>query len=77
MTRIVHIAAAGLTLLASAAFAQAPTPGTAPTVQNGSLVSIEYTLKNDGGEVLDTNKGSVPLTFTRVSSRSFPDSSGR
>jgi FKBP-type peptidyl-prolyl cis-trans isomerase SlyD len=72
MTRIVHIAAAGLTLLASAAFAQAPTPGTAPVVQNGSLVSIEYTLKNDGGEVLDTNKGSAPLTFTQGQQQIIP-----
>ena len=36
-------------------------PGT--VVQDGSLVSIEYTLTDDVGKVIDTNVGKEPLTY--------------
>ncbi|MEX2223301.1 MAG: peptidylprolyl isomerase [Candidatus Rokuibacteriota bacterium] len=51
-------------LAASTAFAQtpAPTPG---AVENGAKVSLEYTLKDEGGQVLDTNKGGRPLVFVQ------------
>jgi FKBP-type peptidyl-prolyl cis-trans isomerase 2 len=64
MIRIGTLAAALVALLASSALAQNP-PSTPTTVQNGSSVSIEYTLKDEGGQVLDTNKGKGPLTFTQ------------
>jgi len=32
-------------------------------VQEGSFVSIEYTLTDDGGKVIDTNVGKEPLTY--------------
>ena len=32
-------------------------------VQEGSLVSIEYTLTDDSGTVLDTNVGKEPLAY--------------
>jgi FKBP-type peptidyl-prolyl cis-trans isomerase SlyD len=32
-------------------------------IQEGSIVSIEYTLTDDAGAVLDTNVGKEPLTF--------------
>jgi FKBP-type peptidyl-prolyl cis-trans isomerase SlyD len=32
-------------------------------VQEGSFVSIEYTLTDDGGNVIDTNVGKEPLTY--------------
>lgn len=64
MTRIVTIAAALVALAASATFAQAPAP-TPAAVQNGSTVSLEYTLKDEGGQVLDTNKGATPLVFVQ------------
>ncbi len=32
-------------------------------VQEGSIVSIEYTLTDDTGKVIDTNVGKEPLTF--------------
>lgn len=35
----------------------------AGVVQEGSIVSIEYTLTDDAGTVLDTNVGKEPLTF--------------
>ena len=64
MTRIVTIAAALVALAASATFAQTPAP-TPAAVQNGSTVSLEYTLKDEGGQVLDTNKGATPLVFVQ------------
>lgn len=38
-------------------------PGT--VVQDGSLVSIEYTLTDDAGKVIDTNVGKQPLTYVQ------------
>lgn len=35
----------------------------AGVIQEGSIVSIEYTLTDDGGNVIDTNVGKEPLTF--------------
>jgi FKBP-type peptidyl-prolyl cis-trans isomerase SlyD len=65
-TRTVPLAAAAVALLASTAFAQTPAlSDKSTTVQNGANVSIEYTLKDEGGKVLDTNKGKSPLTFTQ------------
>ena len=36
-------------------------PGAA--IQEGSIVSIEYTLTDDAGNVIDSNVGKEPLTF--------------
>jgi FKBP-type peptidyl-prolyl cis-trans isomerase SlyD len=58
-------------LAASTAFAQTPAPGPG-AVQNGSTVSLEYTLKNEGGEVLDTNKGGNPLVFVHGQQQIIP-----
>lgn len=33
------------------------------TIQEGSIVSIEYTLTDDSGSVIDTNVGKEPLTY--------------
>jgi len=64
MTRTVKLAAAVVALATSTTFAQtpAPTPG---AVQNGATVSLEYTLKDEGGQVLDSNKGGAPLVFVQ------------
>ena len=69
MTRIVTSTAAAVALLASTVFAQGPTP---TAIQTGSSVSIEYTLKDEGGQVLDTNKGKNPLTFTQGQQQIIP-----
>jgi FKBP-type peptidyl-prolyl cis-trans isomerase SlyD len=42
---------------------QALTLKPASNIQEGSLVSIEYTLTDDDGKVIDTNVGKEPLTF--------------
>ena len=34
------------------------------TVSNGKVISLEYTLKLEDGEVVDTNVGADPLTYT-------------
>jgi FKBP-type peptidyl-prolyl cis-trans isomerase 2 len=34
------------------------------TVSNGKVISLEYTLKLEDGQVVDTNVGEDPLTYT-------------
>lgn len=35
-----------------------------PAIAEGSTVRLEYTLKDDGGELLDSSEGAEPLTYT-------------
>ena len=42
-----------------------PAPGAAPAIENGSMVQLEYTLSDDAGKVIDSNKGQPPLTYTQ------------
>jgi FKBP-type peptidyl-prolyl cis-trans isomerase SlyD len=63
MLRSLALSLSLITMLAAAAVAQTPPAGS--PVQNGSTVSIEYTLKDDGGQVLDSNKGGPPLVFVQ------------
>lgn len=37
----------------------------ADTVSNGKVISLEYTLKVDDNQVVDTNVGKVPFTYTQ------------
>jgi FKBP-type peptidyl-prolyl cis-trans isomerase SlyD len=53
----------GLTLVL--AKAQPKEEARTPAVENGSKVQIEYTLADDSGKVLDSNKGGEPLIFTQ------------
>jgi hypothetical protein len=51
------------------------TPAAAPspaTVENGATVKLEYTLKDDAGTVLDSNKGQEPLSFTQGGQQLMP-----
>ena len=46
----------------------APTPGamaSGATIEPGATVQLEYTLSDDAGKVLDSNKGQSPLTYTQ------------
>lgn len=36
-----------------------------PAIESGSTVQLEYTLKDEAGKVLDSNKGQSPLTYTQ------------
>ena len=42
-----------------------PAPAAAPAIENGSMVHLEYTLTDDAGKVIDSNKGQPPLTYTQ------------
>jgi FKBP-type peptidyl-prolyl cis-trans isomerase SlyD len=54
-----------LVLSLGVAHAQQKENPPAAAIENGSMVKIEYTLKDDAGAVLDTNKGKDALTFTQ------------
>ena len=41
-------------------------------IENGSSVSIEYTLKLDDGTTVDTNVGEKPLTYEQGASQVLP-----
>ena len=41
-------------------------------VRNGSIVSFEYTLSDDTGEVLQSNKGAAPVTYTHGNNEILP-----
>jgi FKBP-type peptidyl-prolyl cis-trans isomerase SlyD len=59
----------GAMTAAEAQTAQAPA---SPTIEPGSTVRIEYTLKDDTGAVLDTNKGESPITYTQGEQQIIP-----
>lgn len=44
----------------------------APAVEAGSKVSLEYTLSDDDGKVLDSNKGREPLTYVQGEQQIVP-----
>ncbi|MFQ5465065.1 MAG: peptidylprolyl isomerase [Thermodesulfobacteriota bacterium] len=69
-------AACGVTLFAifssAAALAESQKGEKGLTVTEGKEVSIEYTLRLKDGEVVDTNAGSEPLTFTQGAHQIIP-----
>ncbi len=81
MKRTVLLVAATLLLAtptmarAQAPVAQAaPAPSSTPNlaIERGSTVKIEYTLTDDGGALLDTNKGREPLTYIQGEQQLIP-----
>ncbi|MBI3030290.1 MAG: peptidylprolyl isomerase [Candidatus Rokubacteria bacterium] len=64
----------GLTLAVALGAAEAQEKETAvsPAIENGAKVRLEYTLKDDGGKVLDSNKGRDPLTYTQGQKQIIP-----
>src|SRR5262245_12331781 len=66
MSRAGALAVAALLAMGLAsAHAQTVAPLPAPGIETGSKVSIEYTLRDDAGKVLDSNQGRLPLTFVQ------------
>lgn len=61
--------AALLALPGRAALAQDPA---VPAIQHGSRVGLEYTLTDDAGTVLDTNKGQEPFVYTHGARQIVP-----
>jgi FKBP-type peptidyl-prolyl cis-trans isomerase SlyD len=47
-------------------------PAESPAIEQGSTVQLEYTLTDDAGAVLDTNKGQAPLTYTHGEAQIIP-----
>jgi FKBP-type peptidyl-prolyl cis-trans isomerase SlyD len=41
-------------------------------IKNGSVVSFEYTLSDDEGKVLESNKGEAPVTYTQGQRQIIP-----
>jgi FKBP-type peptidyl-prolyl cis-trans isomerase SlyD len=57
----------------AALLAAAPSYGAAgPAVENGNVVSLEYTLTDDKGAQIDTNKGGDPLVYTQGDKKILP-----
>jgi hypothetical protein len=52
--------------------AQPKADATNPAIEDGSGVQIEYTLTDEGGQVLDTNKGERPLAFVQGRQQIIP-----
>ena len=52
-----------LARMGGSAATQAVTLKPGSSIQEGSIVSVEYTLTDDDGKVIDTNVGKEPLTF--------------
>lgn len=46
--------------------------GPAPAIEAGSKVSLEYTLRDADGKVLDSNKGRDPLTYVQGEQQIVP-----
>lgn len=59
-----------LLLAVSTALAEEKPPS--PTIEKGSIVKLEYTLKDDAGKVLDSNKGQDPLIYTQGEEELLP-----
>src|SRR5262249_47338678 len=64
--------AIAFSLAADPVDAQDKPPSAAATIETGSTVELEYTLKDDGGAVIDTNKGKDPLRYTHGERQIIP-----
>ncbi len=73
MIRIVKLVVviAALTAFAAAA-AQTPPSASGPAIENGATVELEYTLSDDAGKVLESNKGAKPLSFVQGAQQIIP-----
>ncbi len=55
----------GLVLMLAVGTAEADQKANTPSrIESGSIVKLEYTVTDEGGQVLDTNKGKEPLSVT-------------
>lgn len=59
-------------LLAACSSADAPDPSAAAKVERDKVVTIEYTLRLDDDEIVDSNVGQEPLTYTHGSGELVP-----
>jgi FKBP-type peptidyl-prolyl cis-trans isomerase SlyD len=55
-----------------AAAAQTSPAAAAPAIEKGSKVQLEFTLKDDAGQVLESNKGAAPLNYVQGQQQLIP-----
>ncbi len=67
MTQLLPAVLAVMIVLAAAPVLADDKPAAPPAlaIENGSSVDIEYTLTDEAGTVIDTNKGEQPLNYTQ------------
>jgi FKBP-type peptidyl-prolyl cis-trans isomerase SlyD len=70
MNRSVVLATLMLVLGAAQAWPQEKSRS--PSIEPGSMVRLEYTLKDEAGKVLDSNTGRDPLTYTHGEQQIVP-----
>ncbi len=70
--RIAAVIALVLGLAVGVAEAQQKTESPGPSIEPGATVQIEYTATDEGGKLLDSNKGKAPLTFTEGQHQIIP-----
>lgn len=61
-----------LTLVPGVVQAQPKEKAMSPPIENGATVQLEYTLKDDAGTVLDSNKGRPPLSYVQGQQQIVP-----
>lgn len=61
-----------LLTLATTGLAQPAPSAPTPAIKDGSRVSFEYTLTDDAGTVLDSNKGGEPFAYTQGARQIVP-----
>jgi FKBP-type peptidyl-prolyl cis-trans isomerase SlyD len=71
MTTLIAVLTLVATLASLAPAALAQPPATA-AIKEGSRVGLEYTLTDDAGTVLDTNKGQEPFVYTHGARQIVP-----
>lgn len=69
LTRLAVLALLAALVQASDLSAQTAKGG---VVQNGSVVSLEYTLSDEKGKVIESNKGQQPLKYTHGQGQIIP-----
>jgi FKBP-type peptidyl-prolyl cis-trans isomerase SlyD len=69
---LLTVALASLPAVSALAQGQPPAAPNTPAIENGSSVRLEYTLKDDAGTVLDSNKGQEPLSYRQGDEEIIP-----
>lgn len=62
----------GLALTLGIAHAQKQEKAMSPAIERGATVQLEYTLSDENGKVLQSNKGRDPLTYTHGDEQLLP-----
>ena len=70
--RIIISILAALVVAAGTAHSQQQEKSPSPSIEDGATVRIEYALKDDSGQTLDTNKGREPLTYRQGGRQIIP-----